>query len=511
MSETPHQPVTAMVSYAWGGEEHHAHREKVKGLVDQLRGDGIDVIFDRYRLRDGDDVDQFMEQVAAAGNVQKVMAICEPRYVAKMNARQDGVGKEGMIMSQHVYEQLRDTGGDEQRRRRRFIAVIFERDPERPFDGPGHLPTMFGAMKHIDMSTPNAYDRNYDQLLRFLLDRPEEVEPAVGKVPAHLLADTTATVPAVAEAHTVRRLTEQERPAARAWADYLAAVEAALRAVPPAAEGTLEGRDSRFVIQRVVDEVTAFHPVRDEFVQLITLAVRYDVVPVEELLEFFQRVLRLSDRLAKAHQVNSTVWNLVVFTHADVLVMELYLYAATLLTQQRRGSTLKALTEHVFFLERHGQLRPAGFTELQHLPEQRAFEDQYKTLTGQNWTSPLGAFLKANATLQSTPWLDLATTDLLLFLKSALDREEQGTSALWSPVFGPYFERIGQLPFFQRWTSRKQIAPWLEFFGAASPDELKARLHAALPNDTFRHIIQDGWREIPMAQLLAMDDWAKLP
>ncbi|MBZ9714377.1 toll/interleukin-1 receptor domain-containing protein [Deinococcus multiflagellatus] len=75
MTTPPVEAVKAMVSYAWGTPEH---QQRVRTLVDHLIDNGIDVTFDKYDLRDGDDVNRFMEQVAAQGDIQKVIAICDP-------------------------------------------------------------------------------------------------------------------------------------------------------------------------------------------------------------------------------------------------------------------------------------------------------------------------------------------------------------------------------------------------------------------------------------------------
>lgn len=38
------------ISYAWGSQEHD---EKVIALATNLKGDGVDVIFDKWQLKEG--------------------------------------------------------------------------------------------------------------------------------------------------------------------------------------------------------------------------------------------------------------------------------------------------------------------------------------------------------------------------------------------------------------------------------------------------------------------------
>ncbi|MFC6662546.1 toll/interleukin-1 receptor domain-containing protein [Deinococcus multiflagellatus] len=83
-------PVKTFISYAWTSESHKA---RVRALADRLRLKGIDVILDQYHLRDGEDANAFMELVATQGPVKKVVVICDPKYVQRMNARQGAVAR----------------------------------------------------------------------------------------------------------------------------------------------------------------------------------------------------------------------------------------------------------------------------------------------------------------------------------------------------------------------------------------------------------------------------------
>ena len=267
---------------------------------------------------------------------------------------------------------------------------------------------------------------------------------------------------------------------------------------------------NEFVMQKVVDEVAAFRPVRDEFTQLFVHAARHDCLPVNEFLDFCQRILRLSETLTEKHRVGSNIWKPIVFAHADFVKRELFLYAATVLMQQREGHALMELTERVFFMERYGEMKAAGFGRLGHVAEQGEVERQYLGLIGARWISPLGHWHKENATLQSVPWEDLATTDLLLYMKSAVDRSPALPGDLWVPFFGPYCERIGKLPLCARWISRREMTPWLQFFGASDVEDLKVKLRTAFPEGMFGRVLRLEYGSVSMEALLGMDDWGKL-
>lgn len=499
-------PIKAMVSYAWDTDEHN---DKVQALVDRLLGDGIDMVFDQYDLRDGDDVNQFMEQVAADGHVKKVIAICTPKYVRKMNTRDGGSGQEGMIMSPHVYAQLRGTVSEAGSRERKFIAVIFERDPALPDNDPRHLPTMFGSIKYIDLSTPEKYDENYEQLLRFILDKPVKVRPAVGQIPAHLREDAAPPLPGHAQALTLRRLLDQGKANDGTWRDYLDQVEASLLSLKPAA--TLNPR-TEVNFQVMLDEANRFTPVRDEFVSVILHAVRAGQNPMPELLPFFERLLSLQERLREQHRDGQMVLSEVCFAHVDFLVRELVLYMAAILIDEGQTLALRDFCDHTFFVSRHGQLRPKNFTVFSDISEQSALEQWYNAATNQNWKSAIGAWTLQRTTLQSVPHSSLIQADMMLMLKSALLRNPKEWGGYWMANLGPYTETSGAPAIFTYFQSLKRLQPWMEqFFAALNVTDLKDSLLRAFPEDRYSQAMRLNWSSYRIESHLNIEQWGQLP
>lgn len=502
-------PVKAMVSYAWGSD---AQQARVRQLVDQLIGDGIEVIFDRYHLQDGDDANAFMEQVAARGDVRKVIAICDPKYVARMNSRQGGSGQEGMIMSPHVYEQLRSAAGGDQGRERKFIAVIFDRNPEIPRDDPGHLPTMFGSMKYIDMSTPEDYDKNYDQLLRFLLGKPEFVAPPLGKVPEHLQGPATTPLPGVSQVAGIRRAIDQGRDATPAWRTYLSTVIEALRGVKVATR--VDGNRSVFDFDVMQAEVERLKPLRDQFVEILQFSTLHNVIPTDLLIEFFEAQLDLSQQLSNASRDSSGIQTApVAFAQADFLLMELFLYASTVLTAAKQIDALKALTEHTYFEMRNYQLTPVTFGNFQQVADQSHIEGEYRRVKAVQYTSALGAWLMDRATLQTVPVELLLATDLLLFLKSMSQRVQSSEhyGYRWGCLLGPYLERRGVPPLLNQWVSRKRLSPWLAFFDVDSTDALRQMFDKIFPDRSFGRLFRSGWADVNVNEFFQTEQWGALP
>ncbi|MFC3860154.1 toll/interleukin-1 receptor domain-containing protein [Deinococcus antarcticus] len=496
--------INAMVSYAWGTPEQDA---RVKALVDQLIGDGINVTFDRYDLLDGGDVNAFMEKVAAKGDIRKVIAICTPKYVQRMNNRQGGSGQEGMIMSPGVYEQLRDSSNPEAgEKSRRFIPVIFERNPELPDDGANHLPTMFGSMKYIDMETPEKYDDNYDSLLRFLLDKPELVRPPLGKIPAHLREDAVPPLPGHSQFLTLQRMLQQGKATSATWKDYLERVEETLLDLKPAIQN--ENEQVGFNFKVAYAETERFIPVRDEFVRAIREGIRHNGLQTEEVLKFFENLTDVVDRLRERHRNGNRFYSDRCFAHVAFLIRELLLYFSAVLMQNESVKELKEMTERTFFYKTRNEELAQSFACLGRIPEARFLEEGYKTQTQTNWTFPLGVWLRERANLQSISPQELVNADRMLWIKSSLQTEPSNIfDPIWRLTIGGLIEEFYVTQPFQRFISRRIMEQWLPYFNASSGDDLIKKLHERFPDESFGRSLGDKWYMISLDGHLKTKEW----
>jgi hypothetical protein len=89
------------LSYSWEGDDHKAW---VKGLAERLQADGIQVIFDRWHLKLGQDKLHFMESAVADSDY--VAIICTEEYANRANQREGGVGWESMIITSEIAEHI---------------------------------------------------------------------------------------------------------------------------------------------------------------------------------------------------------------------------------------------------------------------------------------------------------------------------------------------------------------------------------------------------------------------
>jgi len=164
------------ISYSW------SNSEKVIELAERLMANGIEVILDKWDLKEGHDKYAFMEQSVNDPTIDKVLIICDESYTEKANHYKDGVGTETTIISPEIYGNIKQE---------KFIPVIFEKDS----NGNPYCPTFIKSKIYIDLSTEDNYETNYEALLRNLHNKPLYRKPALGTAPEWLENETTDLSP----------------------------------------------------------------------------------------------------------------------------------------------------------------------------------------------------------------------------------------------------------------------------------------------------------------------------
>ncbi len=158
------------ISYGWSSPEHE---KWVINLATELVENGVDVIFDKWDLKEGQDANAFMERMVTDQVIKKVAIIFDRAYAEKADSRSGGVGTETQIISPEIYAKADQN---------KFVAVLTEKDENgKPF-----LPTYYKSRIYIDLSDDNLYASNFEQLLRWVYDKPLYVKPELGEKPSFL-------------------------------------------------------------------------------------------------------------------------------------------------------------------------------------------------------------------------------------------------------------------------------------------------------------------------------------
>ena len=167
----------AFISYSWSSPEHE---DWVLRLATDLRESGVDAILDKWDLKEGHEANAFMEMMVADPTIRKVIIVSDRVYVEKSNARTGGAGTEAQIISGEIFaKQDQD----------KFVAVVVEKDE----NGKHYLPAYYTSRIFIDFSDESRFSDSFDQLLRWIADKPMHKKPELGKLPTYL-SEEEATV-----------------------------------------------------------------------------------------------------------------------------------------------------------------------------------------------------------------------------------------------------------------------------------------------------------------------------
>ena len=169
MSEKIEHP-KVFISYAWNGKEY---QDKVMSFANSLIECGIEVILDKYDLKEGQNIYAFMEKSVSDTSVTNVLLLIDPTYEQKANSRQGGVGTETQIISPEVYEKVEQT---------KFLPIIFGRDSTGRIPKPNYLKSTL----YFDLSSLDMYDGEFRRLVKRLYGFDDYRKPQLGKKPLWL-------------------------------------------------------------------------------------------------------------------------------------------------------------------------------------------------------------------------------------------------------------------------------------------------------------------------------------
>lgn len=242
------------ISYAWSSPTHEAW---VLTLASRLREDGVDVILDKWDLKPGHDSIAFMEGMVTDPTVSKVIMICDKTYAEKADARAGGVGTESQIISPEIYASSTQD---------KFAAVLTEADEK----GKAYLPAYYRGRIYFDFRSGDAFEDPYEQLLRWLVNRPQHVKPQLGAIPEAILSGTPTATGTQSRA---KRAEDSIRQGAANSAAYVREYGDALLPKMKELAPTLSSGET--ADDKVLAAVDAMRPYARQFLELAAVTARY--------------------------------------------------------------------------------------------------------------------------------------------------------------------------------------------------------------------------------------------
>ena len=434
------------LSYSWSSVEH---QNRILEWAERLVGDGLDVILDKWNLKEGQDKYAFMEKMVTDPEVVKVLVFSDRGYAEKADARKGGVGTESQIISAEVYKKVSQD---------KFLPIVCERDSV----GEPFLPTFLKTRIYFDFSSPETFHDDYEKLVRAVFGKPLHKRPPLGRPPEYILAGGKPS--------------RWSRPLLEDFKEAVAKDRSTQHGHAARFLETLAERMEEFRLDpkgefddQVIAGIDTFQPFRDDFVEFVDIVARFrnDRESYEHLADFFERCLPYKYRPSDA-----TTWNDTCFDHFKFIIGELFLYTATLLMKHGRREEVRLLTDRLYLLPETAHssgVRLAPFMTF--CPCCKSLTIRNERLKTQR-LDPLADLLHQRASIKAVPFNQIMQADALLFLMSIL---KGTTHSSWYPHTLIYASYTRTFEIFARAASKIEFKRLAALLGVANKEELLTR------------------------------------
>lgn len=336
------------ISYAWGSSE------LVLELAQRLVAHGVDVVLDKWDLKEGQDKYAFMERCVNDSEITKVLIICDKAYAQKANDRTGGVGDETIIISGEIYGNMKQE---------KFIPIIAERDEE----GQPYVPTYIKTRIYIDLSDVKSYETEYEKLLRNIYEKPQFVKPKLGKKPEWIDEEKTNFFPVK---DLIRQIqgsnTEVKRRSciSRFQTVYIDVLKSYYE------KGTMPERNYELFLNTKV--------VRDIFLEFVEILSENEKDYAEILTDFFETMYNQLTSIKTFEPNASSAYedDLDVFKN---LIWELFICVVAYMRHIKDYLAINTMITHTYFLETSvfgGSVKQKNYTAFRH--HSRVIEEKYK-------------------------------------------------------------------------------------------------------------------------------------
>jgi len=311
------------ISYSWSSPEH---MQWVVDFASQLREDGVDVILDKWDLKEGQDANAFMEQMVSDTNIKKVAIICDREYVEKADKRSGGVGTETQIINPEIYKKSDQT---------KFVAIIAEKDPE----GKPYLPVYYKSRIYIDLSDDDLYSENYEQVLRWVYGTPSHIKPELGKKPAFLSESAIILGTTAKFKRAIDAIRNNKPNCTGNLSEYF---EAFTNNLEKFHIGKVEGEFDDALIANIEE----FIPFRNEAIEIFTSLAHYRNIAEthDQIHRFFEGLLPYMYK--PDHVTSHGTWD---FDNFRFIIHELFLYAVAIFLKYDCFDAVAYLLNHRYY------------------------------------------------------------------------------------------------------------------------------------------------------------------
>ena len=401
------------ISYSWSSPQHELW---VIDLAQRLMGDGIDVIVDKWNLKEGQDKHAFMERMVNDTQIAKVLVICDRQYQSKANTRKGGVGTESQLISKEVYDNTEQE---------KFIPIVKEYFEDKPC-----IPSFMGSRIYINLSNEEHFEEEYEKLIRNLYGKPEIKKPPLGGAPAYIQDNDDHPSKAVQQMQKMRLESHIGKVGipSGGLTDFLESMYVDLD------QHRLPRNNRPEFDDEIIGSIGKLIKLRDVFIDFITRIYRtQETVDPDILKSFFERLLCLFN--PPDVSIPSSNFD---YDNFKFFIYELILYYLSILIKERKFDDASYFINSNYFYydnggTKHGRiwLFNRSATRLDDIRNQRLHL---------NRVSIMSDLIKERAKRKDISFEILKQTDLTIYIITSLNSSDE---YFWYPRTSVYNSRYG--------------------------------------------------------------------
>lgn len=389
------------ISYSWSSPEH---QDWVLDLARRLHHDNIDIVIDKWDLREGQNSVEFMESMVVDPTIDKIIMVIDSTYQVKADSRNGGVGTESTILSDVLYNRKSSNN---------VVAIIAEPNSKTP--------VFYSSRIYIDLSSEDKLSENYESLLRWIYGQFKHERPKTEGVTPSFIHEDVDSVVLYTNTEFRVALDDIERGKTTAQGSirrYLNKLEAELPKLK------IDGTDDPK--KAFLDNFSNFTAHLLEYKKLLNATCEYQLEQ-KSLLQF-QKFLA---NLLKLPGTNQTVLNQCFY---EALNYQLLLTTIAVLIKNDELSIIKIILDEIYevpsthinyFTEKYSTFKIFN-------PEDS--EPINQLLDKPNYTEPLTQLINQFYDNEIVTFNELCEADLMLYLKSASKTiEEKREHVIWWP------------------------------------------------------------------------------
>lgn len=446
------------ISYSWGNKEH---QDWIVNLGTRLMNDTVEVVLDKWSLKDGHDIHGFMEEMVKSEDIFRVLIASDSKYKEKADDRVGGVGTETQIITPNIYSN---------QKQEKFIPLVLERDE----DGNPCLPIYLASRKYIDFSQTEYFEDSYEELLRNILEAPAIPKPKLGKNPPAYITEQKINLSQTNS--QLRTIENQINKTQKLNPKYLAQFTETF--LEKLWEFKLEDipSDIKSYGELLFENLKSYKPLREDFIKFIELiSGNEQELDSDIIIEFFEKAPSY-----QRHRENRGSWSPTEFEIFKIIFHELFLYVISVLLKRQEYKLVSDLLYSKYFIEDpySSNEAPSNFTFLYNYHEnlERYISHVYNRITG------FGHYIISNLS-DRIKKDDIILADIICYIANYMNISDDIYN--WFPNTYMYLERR-KILFLDKITSKKHFDKIKSIFDVSNEIELKDKLNKMKENPKDR-------------------------